>query len=598
MVPLTFFGAVFVQKVSDDYWVDFVVQCTLPEFIYILMDPNFQPADLLKLPRLAKSDVQWGIYMDLFTDVHDKVKVWYTGSATGFGNHKVLSPSGLIGRIMSYFSKVAQRFSHEHYLHGKDGKGLTPHFVKVAACESGYSALHKVYWLALEDLIMMLTSFDVDSTKVHQWRTDKIGESVKAFREKHFKHFKDVLGINSAQPLNQGCPKDRRFVPGARKCSNPDADCPFGTPGFLERLRSIFTGQIFNDKVLCECCYKYYLATSGKYRDETMITKQLKRRRQNEENSCWWCFRQYPPKGVHGRAIQVPDFDLEMICKFCYEYWWRERSILPPVVGVYIDGSHRFECQAATCSQNDRSLARKWFFEADGTLKCENCKFSAGKKADRDALRKITTDGLQLHSFAAEDLKRVSKAAIALYFSNELQFNASTVADIKRTRKDFLDKDIGVDITARDIWYNETTPDDDLEDNTNVDGSTLLPDNDEDTTLLVDSVFTDIDIGTVIDTVRRFAAQVRALVPSGLDNIVALGPASASVLEREHTTMPVDPEVEVSNIQVEIPDSQDEGDDNFGPSWPRNRRGEVPDSVDDDDDNFGPSWPSKRARTS
>ena len=54
------------------------------EFLFSLLHTQFhlQPSWLKKLPKIAKSDSHWGIYLRIFFDAEGRVVAQYVGSAT------------------------------------------------------------------------------------------------------------------------------------------------------------------------------------------------------------------------------------------------------------------------------------------------------------------------------------------------------------------------------------------------------------------------------------------------------------------------------------------------------------------------------------
>lgn len=204
-------------------------------------------------------------------------------------------PSGLIGRILSYLQSVRCTILHDKYLHGSQGEGIQPHFIKIARCNPGWSIAHKIYWPALENFVIILLTFDTSITSPALYRPADTAAWVQKFRDEHFSHqFKNVLGINHALPLKQGCPPDPRFAL-ERRCANPVADCPINTPGFPICKKWTSThidtlGAVFAGKQLCEACHAY-VAAYGKHRSQEIIdqyfvdleVKELKA----QHTDCW-----------------------------------------------------------------------------------------------------------------------------------------------------------------------------------------------------------------------------------------------------------------------------------------------------------------------
>lgn len=203
--------------------------------------------------------------MNLFTDSLGKVISWYTGSATSFGSSYQDNSSVVccrhIGRIFSYLSGSTPQTCHDRYLHRCIGAHLSPNSRKFAKRTTGYSGLHRVYWIGLETYIMVLTSFDTKPETAADWQPADTRERVQKFREKHSIKIFDIVHMYSCLPLNQGIRADPRFVvdAGSRTCHNPDADCPAGTSILpITRWLSFSKGKVFNGEQLCYLCYYYH----------------------------------------------------------------------------------------------------------------------------------------------------------------------------------------------------------------------------------------------------------------------------------------------------------------------------------------------------
>lgn len=82
--------------------------------------------------------------MDLFADSEGSAVSWYADSATAFGHVQCERPSGIIGRLLSYFPFPTSQatFEHERYLRGEEGKDLTPKFVKVGTMKPQHTVRH------------------------------------------------------------------------------------------------------------------------------------------------------------------------------------------------------------------------------------------------------------------------------------------------------------------------------------------------------------------------------------------------------------------------------------------------------------------------
>ncbi len=68
-IPVSWFVGFFLRKADKQQVIDFICTVVIDSAQYILSNPMFRPEDLLLLPRISKSDFQWGCYFDLFTDV-------------------------------------------------------------------------------------------------------------------------------------------------------------------------------------------------------------------------------------------------------------------------------------------------------------------------------------------------------------------------------------------------------------------------------------------------------------------------------------------------------------------------------------------------
>ncbi len=131
LIPVVFAAAQFLGRVKAENAVDFICLAVIDPVQYLLADPEFQPDDLLKLPRISKQDWEWGCYFDPFTDLYGRVTAFYSGSATGLGDS--VRSGGLIGRLQTYFGKSASAATgHDRLLatcrQTSDGRG--PNFRK------------------------------------------------------------------------------------------------------------------------------------------------------------------------------------------------------------------------------------------------------------------------------------------------------------------------------------------------------------------------------------------------------------------------------------------------------------------------------------
>lgn len=396
------FGHLFLKTADPDMWADFVLDSFSEEFTYIVMAPDFKPEHLLKLRNISRDDFEWGGYFDIFTDEHGDVSAWYHGSATAFGGDRHRRPSGLIGRLLSYFpgSKAEAKFEHERFLKGEKGQGLSPNFRVAFTIKPQHTNLHKCWTYGLESLTQSLTTLNVGLPGDGQYRTDTIGPWTAQFRQKvGFPTFENVYPMNKCLPLRQGIPNDRRFnQSGPRKCANPEADCP-QTEGPWVLLHKHLPMSI---ERLCQACRKYR-DWCGKFRTQELIDA-YHHRLATEEDGCWWCLRDFPPKSVHDRRRPIKDLDNDYVCKDCYSFW-KEGSTLLPIPGVHFQLDAPFMCEGDDCGLHDRSRAPGWCFK-DGMLLCVQC-WSDGlnTKASRLKVANIKKAGTTPHVLNHTDCK-------------------------------------------------------------------------------------------------------------------------------------------------------------------------------------------------
>lgn len=424
-MPVTFFAGVFLKAVSPTYFAEFVTSNTNPYFIYLVLHPDFHPNDLLRLSRVAKTDVGWGIYMSLFTDKQGNVVAWYVGSATGFGSVYGHKTSGIIGRMISYFTTPDSRYTHGKWLHTR--KDLVVRFVKIAdiAPSSVWQLLHRIYIIALECFIIIITTFNTALTSGGEYRHEGTADWVKTFRQDFgFKVFPGVASLNHALPLKQGIRVDRRFIKEDKRCSNPVANCPAGTEGHeCKSWKSFSSGQFYNGQFLCGPCY-VYRANIGIHRPQHVVDgyKFVSKKIYWEPTTCYWCFRDFPPRyqgSGKSRDRTGARYGLDVcgeqkiICHRCYEDFHTFNKRMSPVPGVHIPADHIFECQNASCSSPDKTIALKWFFSPSGELQCERCWWAINGTMDtktktdrRRQLKKLENDhDLSPHKLLFKDVK-------------------------------------------------------------------------------------------------------------------------------------------------------------------------------------------------
>lgn len=366
---VSYFGHLFLRTIEPKMWADFVESSLEDEFIYITMAEDFKPVHLLDLAKISVLDLEWGGYQDLFVNEEGEVVAWYHGSATGFGSFKHYRPPGIIGRIVSYFppGNPEPKFEHERYLRRRKANGLTPNFRKVFSVKPEYTGLHKCWTLGLEAQVMTITSMNVDLPGDGRYRTDTIGEWTANFREAMgLPSFPDVYAMNKCLPLRQGIPFDRRFKKDlVKKCANPVANCP-QTNGPWKLLHRHLPMSI---ERLCGACHSYR-RYSPVHRPQRVID-EYQHRLATEEDGCWWCFRDFPPKSVHDRRRPIRDLDDAYVCKDCYSFW-KEGPTLLPIPGVHFHPMIPFSCEGYRCRLQDRTMAPEWRF-LNGRLLCVQC---------------------------------------------------------------------------------------------------------------------------------------------------------------------------------------------------------------------------------
>lgn len=445
-VPVTWFFAVFLKAVDPVFFAQFVTSNTKPYFVFLLLNPDLRPSDLLKLPRPCKTDVGWGLYMSVFTDEDGVVRYWYTGSATGFGaissDCRNIRPSGLIGRMLSYFQRRDQTYKHSRFLTGTEGRHLNKNMVKIAEIPEGseWQVLHRIYTLALEALFIVLLTFNVKRNDPGSARVQGTADWVQEFREKHsISQFPEIEGLNEALPVKQGVQPDKRFTADRRVCSNEH--CPAGTDQLpWSRFISAQVGQVWNGEVLCQPCWTYQ-KDNGVQRPKHVIDKFLLDRAAKAagaRDACYWCFtdlpkvdqRNKPGRGLKPTSEIVRSIHIEgakfFVCKRCFDdYKFRNRFVALP--GVHIPADHVFECQGPSCTKADRSMALRWFCDTTGSLLCEVCYYANKDLNLRIArLRKIRNNPANhLHRLKASDVVHGSiRQDYVLHIKVHLQIDA------------------------------------------------------------------------------------------------------------------------------------------------------------------------------
>jgi hypothetical protein len=368
------FVAMFLDHVKKVDVVEFICGTVLPQAQYLLADPNLEPEDLLKLPRISKEDTDWGCYFDLFTNARETVVGWYTGSATAMGSPKNPDPSGLIGRLLSYFPKtLVPIYAHLRWLvRATDPGSPQPNIRKVADCRSFFSR-HRVYTIILETFLITIVGFNVEfkpdgSLKVLPKGTPEWVKLVR--RQMGVKVFERVEYINKCLPIKQGCPRDIRFGYNDRtpmRCSNPTANCP-ATTGKFYLMPGTFLGV---SEFLCVNCYRWQInpKNNAQHRPQHIIDR-LTKNKAAESEGCYWCHDTFPTTGKDRKNF-VPELE-ECLCQPCYITLWKEHNTLFPVRGLDYPSSHVFQCKGC-----NSLVALKWFFEAkyNGRLHCERCHF-------------------------------------------------------------------------------------------------------------------------------------------------------------------------------------------------------------------------------
>nr|KAK5449127.1 hypothetical protein LTR18_002216 [Exophiala xenobiotica] len=379
-IPVSWFVGFFLRKVNRQQVIDFICMVVIDPAQYILSNPMFRPEDLLQLPRISKSDFQWGCYFDLFTDVMTgRVVGWYTGSATSFGFPYF--PGGLLGRLLSYFPKtLVPKYGHERWL----ARLRTPtstvnaNFRRVTDYSS-MSAYHRIYSNVLETFLMTLIGFNVEFTadgKIENLPKGTPKRVQEIRRLMGFKTFANVEYLNKVLPVKQGVSSDIRYTDnGTRRCANPDAQCPATDPPSW--VSWSINGLLQTPEYLCSACYRFF-HTNHKHRPQTVIDKHTESK-EAEQQGCWWCATPFEELGTKDRKNRPAALNV-YICKPCYEIW-KENKILLPIAGLDYPIDHIFRCESSDCkdssgtTRSDTSAALKWFFETDGqgTLHCEEC---------------------------------------------------------------------------------------------------------------------------------------------------------------------------------------------------------------------------------
>ncbi|KAK5096019.1 hypothetical protein LTR70_009219 [Exophiala xenobiotica] len=477
LIPVTFYSAVFLLYVSEDLWVNFVVDSTIDEFIYLSQAPDFKPGHLLLLPRWSKKDNRWGIYMSMFSDKPGNIVAWYFGSALSFGGP--YSVCGVISRLLSYFRANKDPIEHERWIARRD---LQMHFRKVAVVTPKYANLHKVYWLALETFFIVCYTMDTSLTWVTQFRSKDIGKWVREFRDNNnIPSFESsVQGLNRALPLKQGVTPDRRFA--KKKCSNPIANCPAGTDIYpMKEWKNMIPGHIFTGQMLCSACdsyYKYFEREhgQGKHRSQEIIDSRLQLEVAKSQPASWcsWCFRNVGDDTVWTRHLGM------RLCEICFLFGQRGGAPAP-IPGLHLDGNHRFACQQPGCTKQDKSLALEWFLTKSGVfelgdLRCETCHYSLMQNSAAFITSLQDDPSIVPHRFTINDLhnngsgRRINR--IGQNRKGFLEYckrfcnvdvtgeSADFLDTVHRLRSDLVYFKRPLDVAARDRWFQVTTTED------------------------------------------------------------------------------------------------------------------------------------------
>ncbi|KAK5210317.1 hypothetical protein LTR47_000208 [Exophiala xenobiotica] len=433
--PVSFFVGFFLWSANSTTIIDYICKAVTEPAQYLLADPDFEPEDLLKLPRISKKDTYWGCYFDLLLNpVSGLVEAWYSSSATAFGCESSATSSGLIGRLISYFPKTSNpRFGHERKLDEAQKKGQKPNFRKVADCRD-LSEYHRVYCIILESFLITLVGFDVEVKANGTLKNLPQGtpEWVKMVRRRMgVRTFERVEYINRCLAVRQGCKRDTRFqtcLTTIRQCANPVANCPTTQTPTWFFLRTEGTDTLDFDAPLyiCTACYAYWKIMQ-EHRSQELIDKDTKRK-QAETEGCYWCDEQFPLKGVKDRKTLVPELN-ECLCKRCY-LMWKPHSIILPVRGIHYSQTHVFACENSGCTV---TKALQWFFEEDfiGSLLCERCHlvppYVSSMKNGQSRLKKLRNDStVQLHEVQHDDCHSPrNRAGFLLYCQRHFGFSIS-----------------------------------------------------------------------------------------------------------------------------------------------------------------------------